>query len=302
MDKLSRIEIFIQVVEMGSFSAASDRLGITRAAASKAVSQLEKSLGDRLLNRTTRHVSTTESGAIYFQRCKDIIEHLEDADDLVAGLSGTPRGTLRISAPSVFSQQHLTPLLGEFRNLYPAVNIDLNVSNHFVDLVDEGYDLAIRISHLENSDIIARRLTSCNHVLVGSPDYLENAPPLHTPDDLKNHSCILYSFTQGAKWPFIKDGVDHSIKVEPVFVSNHPETILESVINGIGVTILPTFIASEALVSGKLKVVLQDYETLNLGIYVVYLSRQYLPLKVRVFVDFLLEKIHEPPYWDVNLE
>lgn len=301
MNKLSRIEVFMQVVETGSFSAASERLGITRAAASKAVSQLEKSLGGRLLNRTTRHVSSTESGAIYFARCKHILEDLEEADDIVSGLSGKPKGTLRISAPSVFGQHHLIPLLSEFTRRYPAVKVDMNVSNQFVDLVGEGYDLAIRISHLDNSDMIAQRLTCCKHVVVASPEYLHRAPALHTPEDLKNHACVLYSFTSGAKWPFVREGIDHSIKISPTLMTNHPEAILESAIHGIGLTILPTFIASDAITKGKLKIVLQDYATLTLDIYAVYLSRHYLPLKVRVFVDFLKQKITDPPYWDDNL-
>lgn len=301
MDKLSRIKVFVQVVETGSFSAASERLGITRAAVSKSVSQLEELLGGRLLNRTTRHVSTTESGAIYFARCKEILEHLEEADDIVSGLSGKPKGTLRISAPSVFAQRHLIPLLSEFTRLYPAVKVDINVSDHYVDLVGEGYDLAVRVSELDNSELIARRLTCCKHVIVAAPEYLDNAPPLLTPDDLKDHACVLYAYTAGGKWPFTKEGLDHSVKIVPMLVSNNPEVLLEAAIHGMGVTIMPTFIASDAIVNGNLKIVLQDYETLNIGIYVVYLSRRYLPSKVRVFVDFLKEKISDPPYWDVNI-
>lgn len=298
MDKLTRIKVFVNVVESGSFSAASDRMGISRAAASKYVSQLEAHLGGRLLNRTTRHVSTTESGQMYFERCKDILHAMEEADDMVSGLSGTPKGTLRISAPSVFTERHVVPLISEFTKLYPGVEVEIMISDRYVDLVDEGYDLAIRVADIESSDLVARRLASCRHVFIASPEYLQNAPQLKTPDDLKNHACLLYSFTTSGRWPLSKDGIDHSVKIKPVLKTNNPEVLLQASINGMGISLMPTFIASDAIRSGKLKIVLESYESLNIDIYAIYLSRHYLPAKIRVFVDFLKERINDPPYWD----
>jgi len=298
MDKLTRIKVFVNVVETGSFTAASDRMGLSRAAASKYVSQLETSIGGRLLNRTTRHVSTTESGRIYFERCKEILHNLEEADEMVSGLRGIPQGTLRISAPSVFAQRHITPLVSEFTKLYPNVNVNIMVSDRYVDLVDEGYDVAIRVSNLENSELIAHHIARCRHVLIASPGYLKKAPPLKHPSDLENHSCILYSYTEGSKWPLTKNGNDYSTKIKPVMVSNNPEVLLEATISEMGVSIMPTFIASDAIYRGELQVVLQDYQSLELQIYAVYASRQYLPAKIRVFVDFIKERISDPPYWD----
>ena len=213
MDKLTRIKVFVNVVETGSFSAASDRLGISRAAASKYISQLEDHLGGRLLNRTTRHVSTTESGRSYFERCKEMLHIMEEADDMVSGLSGTPRGTLRISAPSVFAERHVVPLISEFTKKYADVKVEIMVSDRYVDLVDEGFDLAIRVMGKEDSDLIARRLARCHHVMIASPGYLKQAPPLNSPDDLKNHACMLYSYTAGGVWPLWKNGVDYSVKI-----------------------------------------------------------------------------------------
>ena len=298
MDKLTRIKVFVNVVETGSFSAASERLGLSRAAASKYISQLEAHLGGRLLNRTTRHVSTTESGRMYFERCKDILHAMEEADDMVSGLSGTPKGTLRISAPSVFTERHVVPLISEFTKLYPGVDVEIMVSDRYVDLVDEGYDLAIRVADMESSDLIARRLASCRHVVIASPDYLKNAPPLMTPVDLKNHACLLYNYTAGGRWPLSKDGIDHSVKISPVMKSNNPEVLLQAAISGMGVTMMPTFITSDAIRSGDLQLVLESYESLMIDIYAIYLSRHYLPAKIRVFVDFLKERINDPPYWD----
>ncbi len=298
MDKLTRIKVFTQVVERKSFSAASERMDISRAAASKYVSQLEDHLGVRLLNRTTRHISTTESGQIYYEHCKEILLGIEEADEIVSGLSGQPQGILRISAPSVFAQKHIIPLVSEFTRIYPKVKIDILVSDRNVDLVDEGYDLAIRVAQMENSGLIARRLTCCRHVLIASPEYLKNSPQLTTPEDLKNHSCLLYSYTEGHRWPLKKDGKDYSIKISPSLISNNPEVLLEAAIEDIGISIMPTFIASDAISSGKLQTVLDDYQTLELQIYAVYTSRHYLPAKTRVFVDFLKERIKDPPYWD----
>ncbi|MEJ2397951.1 MAG: LysR family transcriptional regulator [Gammaproteobacteria bacterium] len=298
MDKLTRIKAFSLVVESGSFSAASERMGISRAAASKYVSQLEAQLGVRLLNRTTRHVSTTESGRIYFERCKEMLLLMDEADDMVMGLSGAPKGTLRISAPSVFAHRHLMPLLGEFNRLYPDVKMEIMVSERLVDLVDEGYDLAIRIAYQHEPELIARRLTSCKHVLVASPAYLKTAPALEVASDLHIHPCMLYSYTQNNTWPLEKDGKDYPVKISPVFTSNNPEVLLEAAIAGMGISTMPTFIAYEAIRNGQLQTVLNDYTLLNLDIYAVYTSRHYLPAKIRTFIDFLKTRINDPPYWD----
>jgi len=298
MDKLTRIKAFTLVVETGSFSAASDRMGISRAAASKYVSQLEAQLGARLLNRTTRRVSATESGRMYFERCKEMLHLMDEADDMVTGLSGTPRGTLRISAPSVFANRHLMPLLGEFSHLYPEVKMEIMVSERLIDLVDEGYDMAIRIAYQHDPELIARRLTSCKHVLIASPAYLKTAPTLKEPADLQQHACMLYSFTQNNTWPLEKDGKEYPVKISPVITSNDPDVLLEAAIAGMGITIMPTFIAYEAIRNGQLQTVLNDHTLLNLDIHAVYASRHYLPAKIRTFIDFLKERITDPPYWD----
>jgi len=298
MDKLTRIKAFTLVVETGSFSAASKRMGITRAAASKYVSQLEAQLGARLLNRTTRRVSTTESGRLYFERCKEMLLLMEEADDMVTGLSGAPRGTLRISAPSVFAHRHLTPLLSEFSRIYSDLKMEIIVSERLVDLVDEGYDIAIRVAYQHDPELIVRRLTSCKHVMVASPAYLNTAPALEVPADLQRHTCMLYSYTQNNTWPLERDGKEYPVKISPVITSNNPEVLLEAATAGMGITIMPTFIAYESIRSGKLQTVLNDYTVLNLDIHAVYASRHYLPAKIRTFIDFLKERISDPPYWD----
>ena len=301
MDQLTRIKVFVNVVETGSFSAASERMGVSRAAASKYVSQLEAHLGGRLLNRTTRRVSTTESGRIYFERCKEILHNLEEADGFVSGLTAQPRGTLRMTAPTYFASRHVLPVINDFRQTYPELNIELMCAERLVDLVDEGYDLAIRISNLADSELIARRLSSCRHVLVASPDYLADSPPLREPGDLNGHAALLYAYLPGSIWPLAKDGKDYSVKVSPVVRSNNPDVLLEAAVSGMGVGLLPTFVTSDAIRSGALKILLEDYTSIELNIYAVYASRHHVPAKIKLFIDYLRQRISDPAPWDAVL-
>jgi DNA-binding transcriptional LysR family regulator len=301
MDQLTALKVFVNVVETGSFSAASERMGLSRAAASKQVSQLESHLGGRLLNRTTRHVSLTESGRLYFERCREILDNLEEADGSVTGLAQEPRGILRISAPTNFASEHLLPLVAEFTKKYPEVQVEMICGERLVDLVDEGFDLAIRMTKLGESNLIARRLARGRHVIVASPGYLADHPPPRIPDDLKHHDCLLYSLTAGGVWPFSKDGLDYSVKVSSVFTTNNPDVILAAAVSGMGVCMMPTFLGGDAIRRGALTPLLQDFETLEVQLYAVYASRKFLPAKIRVFVDYLAEKITDPPYWDYGL-
>jgi DNA-binding transcriptional LysR family regulator len=301
MDRLTRIKVFIQVVEAGSFSAASERLGLSRAAVSKYVSQLEEYLGGRLLNRTTRHVSPTESGRIYYERCKDILQNLEEADGLVSGLSGQPRGTLRVTCPTYFASRHLLPLIEEFNLIYPDLKVEILCAERLVDLVDEGYDIAIRMTKTPDQEVIARRLARCSHIVAASPDYLAKHPAPRVPEDLKQHRCVMFSYHITSTWPFTKEDTDYSVKLPAALKTNNPDVLLEATTAGMGVTLMPTFLAGDAIRSGQLRQVLQDYRTIDLDIYVVYASRHHLPVKIRVFVDYLKERITDPPYWDEGL-
>ena len=301
MDRLTRIRAFIHVVETGSFSTASERLGLSRAAVSKYVSQLEDFLGGRLLNRTTRHVSPTESGRIYYERCREILQNLEEADGLVSGLSGQPKGTLRVTCPTYFASRHLLPLIEKFNQLYPDLKVEIMCTERIVDLVDEGYDLAIRMTKAPDQGLIARRLARCRHIVVASPAYLAKNPVPQVPQDLPQHRCVVFSYHTTSIWPFTKDDGDYSVKVSAALKTNNPDILLESTILGMGITLMPTFLASDAILEGKLRLVLREYQTIDLDIYAVYASRHYLPVKIRVFVDFLKEQITDPPYWDACL-
>jgi len=301
MDRLTRIRVFIHVVETGSFSTASERLGLSRAAVSKYVSQLEDFLGGRLLNRTTRHVSPTESGRIYYERCREILQNLEEADGLVSGLSGQPKGTLRVTCPTYFASRHLLPLIEKFNQLYPDLKVEIMCTERIVDLVDEGYDLAIRMTKTPDQGLIARRLARCRHIVAASPAYLAKNPVPEVPQDLLQHRCVVFSYHTTSIWPFMKDDGDYSVKVSAALKTNNPDILLESTILGMGITLMPTFLASDAILEGKLRLVLREYQTIDLDIYAVYASRHHLPVKIRVFIDFLKEQITDPPYWDACL-
>jgi len=301
MDRLTRIRVFIHVVETGSFSTASERLGLSRAAVSKYVSQLEDFLGGRLLNRTTRHVSPTESGRIYYERCREILQNLEEADGLVSGLSGQPKGTLRVTCPTYFASRHLLPLIEKFNQLYPDLKVEIMCTERIVDLVDEGYDLAIRMTKTPDQGLIARRLARCRHIVAASPAYLAKNPVPEVPQDLLQHRCVVFSYHTTSIWPFTKDDGDYSVKVSAALKTNNPDILLESTILGMGITLMPTFLASDAILESKLRLVLREYQTIDLEIYAVYASRHHLPVKIRVFIDFLKEHITDPPYWDACL-
>jgi len=301
MDQLTALKIFVNVAEFGSFSAAADRMGVSRAAASKQVSQLESMLGGRLLNRTTRRVSLTESGRLYFERCREILGNLEEADNVVAGLAQEPRGNLRISVPTNFAAGHLLPLVAEFMSTYPEVRVEMICGERLVDIVDEGFDLAIRMTKLNDSSLIARRLAKVGHVVVASPEYLAKNSIPRIPDDLAKLDCLMYSNRSSDVWPFTKGGMDYSVKVNYVFATNNPDTLLAAAVSGLGVALIPTFVAGEAIRQGKLTSLLQDFKSLRMELYAVYSSRRFLPAKIRVFVDFLSKKITDPPYWEQGL-
>lgn len=298
MDTLTRIRVFINVVETGSFTAASERMGLSRAAASKYVSQLEAHLGGRLLNRTTRRVSTTESGRVYFERCREILQNLEEADGWVSGLTAQPRGTLRMTAPTYFASRYLLPLVDEFTQAYPELKIELMCAERLVDLIDEGYDLAIRMTSLTDSDLIARRLGAFRHVLVASPDYLAKRAVPRTPSDLHGHASLLYAYLPGSMWRFTKDGEDHAVPVAPLVRSNNPDVLLQAAVSGMGIALLPTFLTNDAILDGALRILLPDYESIEMNIYAVYASRRHLPAKIKLFVDHLTARMTDPPPWD----
>ncbi len=288
MDLIDGMRAFSQVVASGSFTKAAERLGVSKKLVSKYVGQLEDRLGTRLLNRTTRSISLTEAGSIYHGRCVQLLDDLDEMEQTLHSNTAVPKGKLFISAPVTFGEMYLTEQLILFTEKYPEVTVDLRLNDRTVSLVDEGFDIALRIGRLENSSLIARKLAPSHMVLCASPDYLERFGMPEHPDELKDHRCIIDSnFRSGASWPFLVNGEETNKSVTGRITVNSARAALDFALKGGGITYSPTFVAGEEIVRGNLVAVLGDYISYDTNIYAVYNNNRNLAPKVRVFVDFL---------------
>jgi len=299
MDQLQSMRVFTKVVETGSFIAASEAMGISRPMASKHVARLEHTLGVKLLTRTTRTVSMTEAGRSFYGRCLNIFASIDEAVQEAGNLRVQPKGQLRVSAPHSFGHKHLARSIAGFMQAFPDIEVDLTLNDRVIDLVDEGFDLAIRIGHLSDSSLIARKLATCYLKVCASPSYIEAHGMPQTPDDLLEHNCLYYCYlVEGTRWKFRKDGQDYTVKTSGRFQANSGDAITEAAVQGLGVLLEPTFITGPHLASGALVPLLSDYEIAPRGIYAVYPQNRLLPQKVRVFIDYLAKQYGQTPYWD----
>lgn len=296
MDKLASLRAFVKVVELGSFSEAGRQLRLSRSAISKYVGELEQSLGVQLLNRTTRHASPTENGQLYFERALSILADIDAADQAVAHLQSTPRGLLRVNAPMSFGTLQLGTAIADFMEINPELQIHLVLSDEQVDPVQGGFDVTLRIADLESSSLIARKIVPIERVICASPSYLkQHGIPAH-PNALRGHVALTYGFLlTGNQWKLIgKDG-DHWIQPSWLLCANNAEVLRDAAVKGRGIALLPTFIAGEALRSGKLETVLDDYKAPPLTLYAIYPPTRHLAVKVRLFIDFLVERFSSGP-------
>ncbi len=301
MDQLRALRVFAAVVEQGSFAAAAEHLGLSRTAASKHVQDLEARLGAALLSRTTRSVSLTQTGAAYFERARRILEELEAADAEAGLQTRTPRGRLRMSVPVSFGVRHLAPHLKGFMDRYPEVHLDLVVSDRQVNLVDEGFDLAIRIGQLADSSLIARRIATTRLIVCAAPAYLDaNGRPAQ-PSDLSAHTCLGYPYWSGQReWRFTgPDGETHKVQVDNHLWSNNGDLLLAAATSGCGIIRQPDFIIHEALACGALVELLPGYAKPEVGIHVVYPPATIMPLRVRVLIEHIAETFAGQPPWAV---
>ncbi len=299
MDRLTSMSIFVAVVEQGNFATAAEQLRVSRASASKHITALENCLGGRLLNRTTRRVSLTEAGTAYYERCKQILEDVQEAECVVTGFTSEPRGLLRINAPMSFGTKQLAGIVTGFCQTHPAVDVELTLNDRLVDVVEEGYDLAIRIAQLKESSLIARKLAPCRRVLCASPEYLDAHGRPQEPNQLNEHTCLHYSYFEGGSYWTLKGTDDeHRIRIHSKLTANNGDVLYAAAREGLGITLAPTFIVGDAIRTGELDIVLPDYRPTDLGIYAVYASKRHLSAKVRAFIDFAAEQIGERPAWD----
>ena len=300
MNEFGAIPVFVAVVENDGFSAASRVLGISKSAVSKRINQLENHLGVRLLHRTTRKLSLTEAGERYFEHAAQALTAAGQAEDAVTELQGEPQGKLKISSPMSFGRLHVAPLIPIFTQRYPKILIDLVMDDRNIDLVAEGFDLAIRSGDMPASTLIARKLAPLRQVLCASPDYIDRYGMPVTPSELSERNCILFSYSGDAnEWTLIKDGKSEAVLVSGSYRVNNSEAILVALREGIGIGRLPTFVAGPDLREGNLVRILESYHIPDHTFYAVFPERQYLPAKVRVFLNFSINYFGgDQPYWD----
>ncbi len=297
MDRFLELNTFVSVVQAGSFVRASEASGLTKAATSRYVADLEARLGVRLLNRTTRRLSLTSEGQIFFERAKEILSLLEEAEGEITRRNGQASGVLRINAPVTFGLLHLAPIWGAFRTLYPHLQIELNLSDRVIDLVEEGVDVAIRIAELQNSTLISRRLTTTRMVLCASPDYLLKHTAPSRPSDLQHHDVIAYSYFAGKdEWSFAGPQGLETVKTNPNFRTNSGDTCKALALASQGIILQPSFLVYEELKQKKLIEIMPEYRSIELGVYALYPSKKHIAAKVVVLIDFLIKHFKNAPF------
>ncbi len=291
MDTLVSMRVFRRVVELESFVAAAARMEMSPAMVSKHVIHLERYLGGRLLNRTSRHISLTEIGKVYFEQCCQMLDNLDEVEATVRRTAVVASGVLKISAPVWFANSIFSKVIADYRAQFPAVTLDIDLSGRMVNLVEEGFDLALRVTQSPNSKLIAHAIASIQFYLVGSPSYLRQAGYPLKPKDLSQHAMITYSLVSEGEISFVGPTGKESFqnKSLPVLRSNNENLMHNAVIDGMGLALLPTWLIEEDIAAGHLEKVMSDYRWPTITLYAVYTSQKYLSSKVRTFVDFISE-------------
>jgi DNA-binding transcriptional LysR family regulator len=303
LDRVTGMQVFVRVAMLGSFSAAARALDLSQTMVTKHVAALEDRLGVKLLHRSTRKLVLTEGGRNYLTACERILAEIEEAEASASLDRIEPRGTLRLNVPLTFGFRQVVPALTEFSRLYPAVSFDLGLADRYVDLMEEGWDLAIRIGQLKDSSLVARRLAACRTIVCAAPAYLKQHGIPQTPDDLARHNCLAYTLPSaiGAnRWTFGTEG-DIVVPIQGNLRANNGDALLAAAVAGQGLIYQPTFIVGDSLREGSLVPVLSNYPTYEPAIHAVLPSGRQAPAKVRVFVAFLAERFGPEPGWDRDL-
>ncbi|MFB4357968.1 LysR family transcriptional regulator [Pantoea sp. BS_4] len=297
MERIDCDRMFIAVMETGSFAAAAKRLDVSPGQASKMISRLERDLSVNLINRSTRFLAPTEVGRDYYEQIRQLIASYDALNDSILNSSKAPSGVLRISAPVTFGTQQLPDVLIKFVSQYPDIELDVRFADHLVNIIDEGFDLALRIGNLEDSSLVARKIGNIRIVLVASPAYLSSRGIPESWEELSSHNCIVdTNFREPFLWPFRDKGRLEVVQaVQGKLKFSNAEVCLNASIAGLGISRLPLFVVSDAIKTGKLTTVLAEYEAPPLGLYVVYPAARYIAHKSRVFIDFLKEMHAENP-------
>ena len=295
MDRLEAMRLFVRVAELGSFSAVALQLGVARSVVTRQVAALEAHLGAKLLARSTRRLSLTSAGAAYLEKCRVILNLVEVAETGLAEERQTPRGLIRLSLPLVYSLKYLAPLILEFARLYPEVELDMDFSDRRTNLIQEGIDMAVRITPRLDPGDITRRLGSGRMVLVASPDYLDRHGEPQHPSELIHHQCLGYTaMANSQRWGFVMDGKVEMFPIRSRLQANNGDVLLKAAVAGLGIAYEPMFSASEFLESGLLRSILKAFSTPEIGIYAVLPSNRHIPHRLRVLMDFLVQHLGSP--------
>ena len=298
MDRFQANRAFVQVVESGSFVGAAARLDLSTTAVSRLVADLEKHLQTRLLQRTTRRLHLTESGRAYFERCVQILAELEEAEREAAQEASEPRGTIRLTTSVNFGTHQVTPAIAAFLARHREVRFNVSLSDRIVDIIEEGFDLAIRIGGTSAQDLVVRKLGETRLLPCAAPEYIAGRGAPATPGDLARHNCLTYEYAMSDTWTF-RDaaGREHAVRVAGSLNSNNGDLNAAAAVQGVGIALEPDFIVGAELKNGTLVPVLEAFEAPTLPIYAVYPSRRFLPAKVRAFVDFLVARFAAMKGW-----
>ncbi|MHB9117711.1 MAG: LysR family transcriptional regulator [Burkholderiales bacterium] len=300
VENITDLLIFAHVVKQGSLSAAGRDLGYSAAVVSKRLQRLEERLGTRLVNRSTRKLGITEEGARYHEYCVRVLAELEEAEALITKGSRQPKGTLRVTVPAAFGRLHIAPLVPKFLRRYPELRLSLHLSDGIVDIIEDGYDVAVRIGEMKDSNLVARHLGIDHRFVVATPSYLAKHGAPSCPEDLLQCNALLFANPAPLdQWQFVDgEGVIHSIRVSGNFETNNCEALREAIMADLGIALRPAWDVWRDIQNGSLKVLLPDYTPPSFNIQAVYPSRRHLSQKVRVFIDLLQEVFGDTPYWE----
>ncbi len=288
MDRFGEIQTFIGIVKAGSFSLAAERLNIAKSAVSRRLSDLETRLGVQLLTRTTRRINLTESGREYFDRCQLILADLEETEQNLSTVDVALSGSIRIAAPLSFGILHLSPIINNFLELHPQIKIELELNDRTVNFMEEQVDLAIRIGDLVDSSLVGRKLATSHLIICAAPGYLKKFGEPKLPNELEQHAGFSYSYARSASWTF--NNIKTPIRMNYRLRANNGDVLLNAAIDGLGILLTPKFIAAREIEQGLLIPILTEYELSSAGIYAMYQQQRHLPQRMRVLIDYLVEK------------
>lgn len=299
MGQLENMRLFVKVAELGSITKTADNLSMAKSAVSRRLNELEQAIGVQLIQRTTRKSHLTEAGHIYLNKCKLVLAEVDEIHDNLTNEQRQLTGTLKIAVPLSFGLSHLVPVIDDFLKVHDQLTLEVDFADRKVDIIEEGFDLAFRIGYLQDSSLKARKITQINHIMCASPEYLKTQGTPKTPEDLKHHKLLKYKDHASNSLTLIdKEKVTHHINLSSQVIANNGDFLKMMSMSGHGITYGPTFITYQEINQGTLVPILPDYQLPTMTAYALFANSQFMPRKVRLLIDYLVERFGETPYWD----